>query len=839
MGGRSFWNADDAYQQPDLSEADDEVLQPLTGADIKLAASSFPAATGVGADAISPRAIARLPDQMLDELAALLMMAEDTGDWSTAISLVLIVLLPKDGGGFRPIGLFPTLIRVWVRARSTVARDWEELTASPDLYGAKGMGAQRAAWTSTFSAEAAAANGQAYSAVLLDLVKAFELVDHRELALAAKKHGFSLKILRLSLAAYRIARTLGIEEVYSGTVVANCGITAGSGFATTELRVLLTDLLYDLRRLWPASLKLYVDDLTIAAKGEPTYVASVLTQATDYAVTAFTKLGLKVSKSKSNAVASTAALRRTVVIKTRTKALRPVKHAKLLGVGLIGGKRRTVKIQAKRIDAFASKIRRIQAIRRQGVSAVQYVQAAGVPAMMYGVECSGIADSKLKQTVSLAAAAITPPTRGKNARLSLHAVAPVCTSADPSYAAHVMPIKSWATAYWETWADRKDMSKACKDAVTKLDKARVTAWRHVSGPATALVATCKRIGWSSDDGRRFRDDLGQAHDVALDSPLAIAAAATRSVRRWCLKQTLAELPTAAPPRAAARASASNEHQPSRALVDLTPALKPLYRNAKSATKRHPSWQPKHLPYLKSAINGGQWPQARKAKLPGWQHGNQCQLCNSAVGTADHRHQCTVTCPPEGWPEPSPAAKRFIDGLSRQRQGALANRAVLAVDVPVPTPLHEHHAWQWILVPDDIQDPTLRWYIDGSRKFPRHYDIATTGCGVAVVDRDGLLVGYANATPPRWCDSSAAAETWALYLTLKEVLEVPAIYTDCLGLLRAAGRGFQAATSPKMATARIWKSMDELLDGRMQLLRQALIWIPAHTSVDLLLLPPAV
>ena len=339
QGWAKLWNSDSVYLQPDLAEADNEVLQPLTGADIKLAASSFPSATGVGADAISPRAIARLPDQLLDELASLFMMAEDTGDWSAAISLVLIVLLPKDGGGFRPIGLFPTLIRVWMRARSTVARDYEELTASPELYGAKGMGAQRAAWTTTFSAEAAAADGQAYSAVLLDLVKAFELVDHRELALAAKRHGFSLKVLRLSLAAYRIARTLGIEEVYSGTVVANCGITAGSGFATTELRILLTDLLHDLRRLWPAPLKLYVDDLTIAAKGEPARVAEVLSHATDYAVDAFTKLGLKVSKSKSNAVASNVALRRAVVIKTRSKALRPVKHAKLLGVGLAGGKK--------------------------------------------------------------------------------------------------------------------------------------------------------------------------------------------------------------------------------------------------------------------------------------------------------------------------------------------------------------------------------------------------------------------------------------------------------------------------------------------------------------------
>ena len=100
-----------------------------------------------------------------------------------------------------------------------------------------------------------------------------------------------------------------------------------------------------------------------------------------------------------------------------------------------------------------------------------------------------------------------------------------------------------------------------------------------------------------------------------------------------------------------------------------------------------------------------------------------------------------------------------------------------------------------------------------------------------MNREGLLVGFANATPPKWCDSSAAAETWALYLTLKEVIDVPPIFTDCQGLLRAAGRGFQAATSPKMATARIWRMIEEVLDGRMQPLREALVWIPAHTSVD--------
>ena len=154
-----------------------------------------------------------------------------------------------------------------------------------------------------------------------------------------------------------------------------------------------------------------------------------------------------------------------------------------------------------------------------------------------------------------------------------------------------------------------------------------------------------------------------------------------------------------------------------------------------------------------------------------------------------------------------------------------------VDIPTPSPQVADMAWQWIRHPDDIQDPTLRWYIDGSRKFPRHYDLATTGCGVVVVNREDQLVGFANATPPRWCDSSAAAETWALHLTLKELVHVPPIFTDCLGLVRTADKGFQAATSPRMANARIWKLIESTLDGHMRPLREALVWIPAHTSVD--------
>ena len=91
----------------------------LTVTALREAAKSFSPDTGVGTDNISPRALSRLSDEALMALVHLFERLEELGDWSDALNLVLIVLLPKADGGLRPIGLLPTLIRVWSRARMT------------------------------------------------------------------------------------------------------------------------------------------------------------------------------------------------------------------------------------------------------------------------------------------------------------------------------------------------------------------------------------------------------------------------------------------------------------------------------------------------------------------------------------------------------------------------------------------------------------------------------------------------------------------------------------------------------------------------------------------------
>lgn len=177
----------------------------------------------------------------------------------------MIVLLPKTDGGVRPIGLFPTVICLWMRARVDVVYRWASLTAAPQIFGGQGMGAQRGAWQETFAVEAAIANDRHYAGTLLDLTKAFELVDHQILADAAERHGSNLSVLRLTVAAYMLGRVIGIDGVYTVVIFAHRGITAGSGSATTELTLMMIGIVFELSSRPCILVKLYVDDLTLSA----------------------------------------------------------------------------------------------------------------------------------------------------------------------------------------------------------------------------------------------------------------------------------------------------------------------------------------------------------------------------------------------------------------------------------------------------------------------------------------------------------------------------------------------------------------------------------------------
>jgi hypothetical protein len=831
----NLWQVELPYNQPHF-DCCQEHLAPIVPWAVATAAISFPAGTGLGCDNVSPKAFARLSPSALAALAALFMAFEKLGQWCDALDLVLIVLLPKADGGRRPIGLFPTLIRIWMRARVCITRAWEIANSMPSVFGGAGMGAQRAAWQQAFTTEAAALCKDQCASGLLDLVKAFETVPHTILVLLATEKGYSIVLLRLSLAGYRLKRAIGIEGVFSRGLVATRGITAGSGFATAELKALLLTLMELLHHRWAdlLVLKLYVDDLTITVVGLAKVVVYTMIRVIDFVVDYLeNELHMEVSAKKSKLIASSAAIAEAIILGTASAKVTPARHGKMLGTDAVGGRRRSVRNFRSRLKEFDGKIQKFQQLRKVGVNSPQMVRTAGVPAITYGCDTVGISDTALNGARSKIAAAASPSAAGKNPVLVLLALDGSTGTLDPAFDAHVAPAKQWATAVWENWQPRPQLAEAFAAAALKLENATSSQWHLVTGPCTALLATLRRINWQMPSATEMVTDRGHSLDLTLDPPIVIADECKDSVRRWRLWQADRILPGLIPPTpdiGPAVPSAAD-----RFITTLSSAGSLLKGGAckKLAGTVRSLWHPRAKGDLASAIVGGQWTQVRKAGIADWNiTDNRCQLCLRAAGTLDHRFECSSTRPEGGWPQPPAAADQALIRLGESRGRILRSRGLAVLRLP-RRERQQHGEFRWLKQPDDNDDELAEaiWYCDGSLLNGRWKELRVTGFGIVVATREGRLLGYGFGWPPSWCATAAAAEAWALQTVISICPFPPAIRTDCQSLLDTARAGTMSATTAKKPLARVWQLIADCVGADVSSLMTGglLVWLPAHLS----------
>ena len=89
-------------------------LPTATPEQIRKVAHTFPVETGIGVDAVHPRAVAALSDLALRALARLYDALESELIIPEALRFVLVVFIPKEGapGEKRPIGLITTITRI-------------------------------------------------------------------------------------------------------------------------------------------------------------------------------------------------------------------------------------------------------------------------------------------------------------------------------------------------------------------------------------------------------------------------------------------------------------------------------------------------------------------------------------------------------------------------------------------------------------------------------------------------------------------------------------------------------------------------------------------------------
>jgi hypothetical protein len=548
---------------------------------------------------------------------------------------------------------------------------------------------------------------------------------------------------------------------------------------------------------------------------------------------------MEVSAKKSTAIASKYSLAVSAVAAIKSKKLQAARQAKMLGVPAGGGRRRAVKHLKVRITALKKRIPRIHILRRSGVRTAILTRAAGTPMITYGVEVVGMGDTHLQDARSAIARAAAPQGGGKNPDMVLHALDAGGGSLDPAFDAHVLPIQTWALAWWQQWQPAAQLCGALEEAILKLSSARDSVWRRVVGPATTLVASAWRMGWTFRGSTALVDDLGQVYDVTLDPPVVVADAARRSVRRWRFKRICKIFPSLVPGAPDMVAASRPDDDKGRGwssagaeaiVIDMSDALGRLLRPGKASCKLVKLWERADAPYLLSAVSGGQWPQARLAATRKWVDDSRCQLCMTQTGTLDHRHSCDATRPLDGWQAAPGTAVELENSLCSERRLLLRTRGLLALKVVVP-PAVRHDTFEWLRAPPpDGDSGTWVWYIDGSlvdepRRFARR-----TGFAIVVLGEHGELVAFGFGRPPTWAMTAAAAEAWAYYKVVADNPSPPTTVTDCLEVLKTLTGGWQAASGGKMRLARVWRMTFGVLEDQAELAASRLEWMPAHTAM---------
>ena len=251
--------------------------------------------------------------------------------------------------------------------RRPEAKKWETKCDRSYLYAGSGRGSTVAAWKQAARGELAAATGKHYAQALLDLVKAFERIPYRVLLREATRLRYPIRLIRLAIATYRLPRVIRVATACSDLVVAMRGIVAGSGLATTEMRIVMIDIVDAALTQHPSvTPTLFVDDLSSEKEGDDEEITKELGGFNDVVARRIHEDGMEVSQAKSVVSASSPSLGAAMVTSLRPHGIKHTLRVKSLGVGLAAGVRRNVTVLNKRLKAFRKRLPKFKALRGVG-----------------------------------------------------------------------------------------------------------------------------------------------------------------------------------------------------------------------------------------------------------------------------------------------------------------------------------------------------------------------------------------------------------------------------------------------------------------------------------------
>ena len=378
----SLWQADKV--RPVLQFGSVDRLPVLTGKDLLTVSKLFPPKT-CAMLGIHPRHFSHLPLESLDVLAKLFMLSEAIGVMPQQTMITIITLIPKPTAGVRPIGIFHSGFRLWAKARRSLVDDWETRCADmPEFAAAKHRSSTNVVWRHSMKGEFAKANRRHFAVIMWDLLKCYEHMDHQVLVRAARNHRYPLALLRLTLAVYAADRHIVYEGLASASMQASRGIVAGSAMATSELKLVLIDVVRQHNVLHPGIfLRILVDDISLDLDNAHLY--DLVDQLSDAASTLAhqveNRIGLPIARDKSAIVCSSARVSSALRHRLRELGGPPLGAARNLGVDFAGGNKfGKCGLQTRRSRWIKARIRwhRVSTLSKTNKAAAAAVVVSGI-----------------------------------------------------------------------------------------------------------------------------------------------------------------------------------------------------------------------------------------------------------------------------------------------------------------------------------------------------------------------------------------------------------------------------------------------------------------------------
>jgi len=221
----------------DFVKREEMRLEPLGGERLRRTLLRMKSKSAPGCDSWRVDELKRLPIALLDRLATLFNIIEDTGSWPKALTIGLISLISKGEGTsplkLRPVGIMSVVYRLWAATRVAEVLSWQDTWLDENLHGfRRGHGAEDVWWEQALHVEEALLQSGSLFGVSLDYAKCFDRVPVHIVLKLAEEMGLSAR-LAVPLASlyeqlvrrFRIGGGVGQELKAANGIIQGCPLS--------------------------------------------------------------------------------------------------------------------------------------------------------------------------------------------------------------------------------------------------------------------------------------------------------------------------------------------------------------------------------------------------------------------------------------------------------------------------------------------------------------------------------------------------------------------------------------------------------------------------------------